>query len=56
MFDKIKVFDAEKNHMPLKAAGAFVGALGGGALVLVALSLLEENEEFEFEAEPVQED
>jgi hypothetical protein len=55
MLDKIKVFDAEKNHLPLKAAGAFLGALVGGALVLVALSLMEEGEEFEFAAEEAEE-
>lgn len=56
MLDKIKVFDAEKNHLPLKAAGAFLGALIGGALVLAALALMEESAEFEFEAEPVEEE
>jgi len=56
MLEKIKIFDAEKNHLPLKAAGAFVGALIGGAVVLVALSLLAEADEFEFEAEPMEEE
>jgi hypothetical protein len=56
MLEKIKVFDAEKNHLPLKAAGAFLGALVGGALVLAALALLAEGEEYDFEAEVVEED
>jgi hypothetical protein len=56
MLQKIKIFDAEKNHLPLKAAGAFIGALVGGALVLAALSMLEEGDEFEFEAETIEED
>jgi len=56
MLEKIKVFDAEKNHLPLKAAGAFLGALVGGALVLAALALLAEADEFDFEAEPMEEE
>ncbi len=50
MLQKIQNFDSENNHLPLKAAGAFIGAALGTVVILVALSMFEE-EEYEFEAE-----
>ena len=45
MLQKVQAFNTEKNNLPLKAAGAFVGAALGAVLVTVALSLIEDNEE-----------
>lgn len=51
MLAKVQAFNAEKNNLPLKAAGAFVGAALGAAIIAVALTLVEGDDEFEFEAE-----
>lgn len=54
MFAKVQAFNAMNNNLPLKAAGAFVGAAIGAVLVAVALSLIEADEDEAFVSfEPV---
>lgn len=51
MLAKVQAFNTENNQLPLKAAGMFVGAAIGAAVVFVALSLIaDEEEEYMFEA------
>ena len=50
MLAKVQAFNTENNNMPLKAAGAFIGAAVGAVLVAVVLSLAEGDEAFDFEA------
>lgn len=50
MLQKVQAFNAENGNLPLKAAGAFIGAAIGAVLVAVALSLVEADaEDFVYE-------
>lgn len=56
MLEKFKVFDAEHNHLPVKAAAAFLGFSLGFVIVSAVLSAMEEEEfEFNFDEESVEE-
>ncbi len=53
MLQKVKSFDAQNGHLPLKVAGAVFGSAIVTALVFVLVSALEPDEEFpvsEFDA------
>jgi len=55
MLEKIQVFNAQNNDLPLKAAGAFVGAALGAILVTVVLASFEVDLEEAFTSyEPVE--
>ena len=55
MLEKIQVFNAQNNDLPLKAAGAFVGAAVGAFLVVIALNLIEADLEDAFVSyEPIE--
>lgn len=51
MFAKVQAFNTENNNLPLKAAGAFVGAALGAMLVAVALTLIESEEAYAFDVD-----
>ena len=58
MLEKVKRFDAQNSHLPLKIGGAVLGSAIVTALVFVVVSALEENEEFavsEFDEAPTEE-
>ena len=49
MLQKVKSFDAQNGHLPLKIGGAILGSAIVTALVFVVVSALESDEEFETE-------
>jgi hypothetical protein len=49
MLAKVKSFDAQNGHLPLKIGGALLGSAIVTALVFVIASMLEADEEFEVE-------
>ncbi len=58
MLQKVKSFDAQNGHLPLKIGGAILGSAVITALVFVVVSALEDNEEFavsEFDEAPADE-
>lgn len=58
MLAKVKSFDAQNGHLPLKIGGAVLGSAIVSALVFVVISALEDNEEFavsEFDEVPADE-
>ncbi len=58
MLAKVKSFDAQNGHLPLKIGGAVLGSAIVSALVFVVISALEDNEEFavsEFDEVPTDE-
>jgi len=46
MLAKVKSFDAQNGHLPLKIGGAVLGSAIVTAIVFVVISALEDNEEF----------
>ena len=46
MLQKVKSFDAQNGHLPLKIGGAVLGSAIVTALVFVLVSALEPDEEF----------
>jgi len=58
MLQKVKSFDAQNGHLPLKIGGAVLGSAIVTAIVFVLVSALEDNEEFavnEFDEAPTEE-
>jgi hypothetical protein len=58
MLQKVKRFDAQNGHLPLKIGGAVLGSAIVTAIVFVLVSALEDNEEFavsEFDEAPTDE-
>ena len=57
MLEKVKSFDAQNGHLPLKISGAILGSAIVTAIVFAIASALEDGEEFEteFDENPVEE-
>jgi len=58
MLEKVKRFDAQNGHLPLKIGGAVLGSAIVTAIVFAVISALEPDEEFpisEFDEAPVDE-
>jgi hypothetical protein len=58
MLQKVKRFDAQNGHLPLKIGGAVLGSAIVTAIVFALVSALEDDEEFpvdEFIAAPTDE-
>jgi hypothetical protein len=53
MLQKVKRFDAQNGHLPLKIGGAVLGSAIVTAIVFVLVSALESDEEFETEFDEV---
>lgn len=49
MLEKVKSFDAQNGHLPLKIGGAILGSAIATAIVFVLVSALDGDEEFEAE-------
>lgn len=49
MLEKVKVFDAQNEHLLLKIGGAILGSVIVTAVVFAIASVLESDEEFEVE-------
>jgi len=49
MLQKVKNFDAQNGHLPLKIGGALLGSAIVTAIVFAVASALESDEEFEAE-------
>ena len=53
MLAKVKSFDAQNGHLPLKIGGAVLGSVIVTAIVFAIVSALEDDEEFETEFDDV---
>ncbi len=47
MLAKVRSFDAQNGHLPLKIGGAILGSVIASAIVFAVVSALESDEEFE---------